>query len=97
MQIVNIEKRDRHYWRVTFFREGDEVSKWVRLGDLERKVYGVGDYDNHFRLNVLKAAREANRDLIVRKTGPVANVRELPGFNASIDELLTEEELAKLY
>lgn len=94
MRIAGVEKHDTYYWRVTFERDGDHVSKYIRLGDCQRAVYRPGEYPEVFWGNVRIAAREANRDFIVKQHG--GDVRKHPDWSKDLGDLLSDSELAKL-
>lgn len=94
MRIVKVEKKERYHWRVTFERDGEQVSKSISLGNLERKVHREADYPSVFMLNVQQAAREADRDIAFRRHG--AAFRDHCEFKSNFWDLLPETELVKL-
>lgn len=94
MKIVSVEKKGDYYARVTFERDGEQVSKHVRLSDCARKVLKSESFDYNFMWEFQKAAREADRDIAYRKHG--AAFREHCEFNSNFFSLLPPEELEKL-
>jgi hypothetical protein len=96
VKIAGVDKRDGMYWHVTFERDGDHVSKLVRVSDLERKcAKDAEDLNRYWLYNLQKSAREADRDLAYRKHG--ATFRDHCEYKDNFWSLLPPEEMKKLF
>lgn len=69
MKIAHVERIGDHYAKVTFERDGERSVKSVRLSDCERAVYHPHMYPKMYALSLMKAAREADRDIAFKKHG----------------------------
>lgn len=95
MLIVSVEPISKYHSRITFGRRGEQVTKYVRLSDCERRLYGESKWREAFLRDLAYKIREANRDFIIKEVGP-GNCRKHPGWNAAFDELISDDELKKL-
>lgn len=64
MKVLAVEARD-HYFAVTLGRDGRQMIKFVRLGDLEDVICGLK-----------RAAREADRDISVMTHGDLEHCED---------------------
>jgi hypothetical protein len=89
MRVVKVEPLGDFYARVTFARGEDQVSKAVRISNCARRVLKPESYPVEFLLSIENAAREANRDMIIREVG-TNNVRQHPDWNQRFSDLATD-------
>jgi len=67
MDVVRVEVLGERHQRITFARDGEEVTKEVLLSTFHRNT--KCDHSKEFALMLQKAAREADRDIAFRKHG----------------------------
>lgn len=66
-KFVRYERNDGPEAEIVFERDGDSVTKFVRVSTLMRNL--SKDNEREFSFMLQKAAREADRDLAFRKYG----------------------------